>query len=110
MNYKVISLDFELTRRENDEQLLPQLESIRSGENFHALIPFAKAYLGLFYVIDSELAAVEKIQLLANKELAEAVLDGFKASVLRDDIPTVEQIGEAMAKQKECMVLEIIIN
>ena len=94
-------MDFDLTRRENDEQLLPQLESIRSGENFQALVPFAKAYLGLFYVIDSELAAVEKIKLLANKELADAVLDGFKASLLRADIPTVEQIGEAMAKQEE---------
>lgn len=101
MNNKVISLDFELTRSENDEQLLPQVESIRSGKNFQALIPFAKAYLGLFYVIDSELAAVEKIKLLANRELADAVIDGFKASVLREDVPTVDQIGEAMATHKE---------
>lgn len=101
MKFKVISLDFELTRSENDEQLLPQLESIRSGENFQALIPFAKAYLGLFYVIESELPAVDKIKLLANKELAEAIIYGFKASVLRDDIAAVEKIGEALAKQQE---------
>ena len=101
MNIKVIGLDFELTRSENDEKLLPQIESIRSGENFQALVPFAKAYLGLFYVIDSELAAEEKIALLASKELADAVLDGFKTSLLRADIATAEQIGEATANQNE---------
>lgn len=101
MNYKVISLDFEITRSENDEQLLHQLESIRSAENFQALIPFAKAYLGLFYVIEKEMAAVDKIKLLANKELADAVIAGFKASVLRNDIPSAEQIGEAMARHEE---------
>lgn len=101
MKHKVIALDFELTRRENDEKLLPEIESIRSGQNFHALVPFAKAYLGLFYVIDSELPAKEKIKLLANKELADAVLEGFKANLSRTDIPTAEQVGEAMAQQKE---------
>lgn len=101
MNYKVISLDFELTRSENDEQLLPQIESIRSGDNFQALIPFAKAYLGLFYVIDHELPAKEKIRLLVNPELAGAVLQGFKASLVRTDITSVENIGHAMAEHKE---------
>ncbi|MDH5600025.1 MAG: hypothetical protein OEY78_01850 [Gammaproteobacteria bacterium] len=94
-------MDFELTRSENDEQLLPQIESIRSGENFHALVPFAKAYLGLFYVIENALPAIEKIKLLANKELADALIDGFKASIFRTDIPTADQIGEAMAKHNE---------
>lgn len=101
MNNKVISLDFELTRNENDEQLLPQIESIRSGENFQALIPFAKAYLGLFYVIENELPAKEKIRLIANTKLTEAVLQGFEASLVRTDIPTVENIGHAMAEHKE---------
>ncbi|MCW9030556.1 MAG: hypothetical protein OQK58_03635 [Gammaproteobacteria bacterium] len=101
MDNKVIALDFELTRSENDEQLLPQIESIRNGENFQALIPFAKAYLGLFYVIDSEIPAHEKIKLLANNDLAEAVLQGFEASILRTDITCVEKIGHAMAEHKE---------
>ena len=101
MDNKVIALDFELTRRENDEQLLPQIESIKSGENFQALVPFAKAYLGLFYVIDSELPAQEKIKLLANSELAEAVLQGFEESLRRTDLTPVEKIGHAMAEKKE---------
>lgn len=94
-------MDFELTRKENDERLLSQIGSIRSAENIQALIPFAKAYLGLFYVIDSALDAQEKVKLLANNELAAAVLDGFKASLLRVDIPSVESIGCAMAERKE---------
>lgn len=101
MNNKVITLDFELTRCENDDELLPQIESIRAGENYQALVPFAKAYLGLFYVIDKELPAKEKIKLLANNELADAVLQGFEASLLRTDITSVENIGHALAEQKE---------
>lgn len=94
-------MDFELTRSENDERLLSQIEPIRTAENIQALIPFAKAYLGLFYVIDSKLEAKEKINLLANKELADAVLQGFKASLLRAEITSIESIGHAMAEQKE---------
>ena len=94
-------MDFELTRCENDEQLLSQIESIRTAENIQALIPFAKAYLGLFYVIDSKLEAKEKINLLANKELADAVFQGFKASLFRAEIASIESIGHAIAEQKE---------
>lgn len=94
-------MDFELTRNENDERLLAGVESIRTAENIQALIPFAKAYLGLFYVIDSELAANEKIKLLANKELADAVLQGFEASLFHKEINSIENIGHAMAEQKE---------
>ena len=49
-------MDFELTRAENDEKLLSQIDSIKTAENIQVLIPFAKAYLGMFYVIDKELA------------------------------------------------------
>lgn len=94
-------MDFELTRSENDERLLPEVESIRTAENIQALIPFAKAYLGLFYVIDSELAANKKIKLIANNELADAVLQGFEASLFHKEINSVESIGHAMAEQKE---------
>jgi len=94
-------LDFELTRSENDEQLLSQLALLETAENIRVLIPFAKAYLGMFYVIDAELDAKEKVKLLANEKLANAVLKGFEASLLRTDIASVEAIGHAMAEQKE---------
>jgi hypothetical protein len=94
-------LDFELTRFENDERLLPQIESIKTADNIQVLIPFAKAYLGMFYVIDSELAAKEKVKLLANNELATSIFEGFLSSLSRNDLPSIEKIGHAMAEKKE---------
>ena len=94
-------MDFESTRRENDEALSGQLESIASAENIKVLVPFAKAYLGMFYVIDAELPAKEKVGLLANSTLAEAVLAGFVAAVKTRELPALETIAEQMAKRKE---------
>lgn len=101
MKDKVIVLDFETTRLENDERLLPQLATIKSAEDIQTLVPFAKAYLGMFYVIDSEIPAKEKIDLLANRELADAVLQGFIASLAQTDIPCVAEIGQAAAVKNE---------
>lgn len=94
-------MDFELTRRENDEQLLQKIKSIETAENIKVLIPFAKAYLGLFYVIDNDLPEQEKIKLLANSELAAAIFEGFKASLNLSSLPSIEQIGYAAAKKEE---------
>ena len=94
-------MNFELTRTENDEQLLAHLNAIKSAENIPALIPFAKAYLGMFYVINNELSAKEKVKLLANPELAGGIFCGFSASLGRDEFPTLEKIGYAKAEQQE---------
>jgi len=94
-------LDLKLTRQENDERLLSQITSIKTAENIQLLVPFAKAYLGLFYVIDSELTATDKVGLLANSELADAVLEGFLSSLSHEEIPSVEKIGHAAAIKKE---------
>ena len=94
-------MDFELTRFENDERLLSQIESVKTAENIQVLIPFAKAYLGMFYVIDSELEAKEKVKLLANSELADSIFNGFLSSLSCNDLPSIENIGHAMAEKKE---------
>lgn len=94
-------MDFELTRTENDERLLAQIEAIRTAKNIDVLIPFAKAYLGMFYVIDAEIEDKEKIKLLANGELAAAVIEGFIASLKSTEIESVEAIGHANAEKKE---------
>ena len=94
-------MDFELTRSENDKELLPQLESIKTAKNIQTLIPFAKAYLGMFYVIDKELPSKEKVKLLANNELAEAIFEGFLSSLNKTDFPAIEEIGHALAEKKE---------
>ena len=94
-------MDFELTRSENDERLLSQLESIKSADDIQVLIPFAKAYLGMFYVIDKSLAEKEKVKLLASTTLAEAIFEGFISSLELDNLPSTENIGHARAEQKE---------
>lgn len=94
-------MDFELTRFENDEKLLPQLAAIKTAENIQVLIPFAKAYLGMFYVIEKELPEKEKVKLLANNELAEAIFDGFLSSLNLNELPSIENIGAAIAEKKE---------
>lgn len=94
-------MDFELTRSENDETLLSQIDSIKTAENIQVLIPFAKAYLGMFYVIDKELAEKEKVKLLANDELAEAVFCGFLSSLNRKELPSIEKIGHTKVEQQE---------
>lgn len=101
MKVKVIVLDFEVTRIENDERLLPEIDNIRSATDIETLVPFAKAYLGMFYVIDSELPAKEKIALLANRELADAILQGFVASLSHTDFPDINEIGTAAAVKNE---------
>ena len=98
---RLFILDFELTRSENDETLLPQIDSIKTAENIQVLIPFAKAYLGMFYVIDKELPPKEKVKLLANKGLADAIFSGFLSCLNKVDLPTVEEIGHAMVDKKE---------
>lgn len=94
-------MDFELTRSENDERLLPQVDSIKTAENIQVLIPFAKAYLGMFYVIDKELPPKEKVRLLASDDLASAIFSGFLSCLNKADLPTVEEIGHAMVDKKE---------
>ena len=94
-------MDFELTRSENDKTLLSQIDSIKTAKNIQVLIPFAKAYLGMFYVIEKELSEKEKVRLLANDELAEAVFCGFLSSLNCNNLPSVESIGHAKAQQKE---------
>lgn len=94
-------MNFEQTRFDNDQRLLEQVDSIESAKNIHALIPFAKAYLGMFYIIDSELAEKEKVRLLASERLAEAIFTGFINSLNLENLPSVEKIGQAKAENKE---------
>ncbi|TDX98143.1 hypothetical protein [Thiohalophilus thiocyanatoxydans] len=91
---------FAQARRENDERLLGQLDALRNGEDMQVLEPFARAYLGMFYEIEDELAPAEKVAILANREVSDAVLAGFVAALQRDDIPPPYEIGERLARDE----------
>jgi len=91
-------LDFEQTRAENDELLLGKIDRVASGTDVDALEPFARAYLGLFLDIDSNIAPRDRIALLANPTLAAAVVDGFAAALERLELPTPAEIGTALVR------------
>ncbi|MDZ7660805.1 hypothetical protein [Thiohalophilus sp.] len=91
---------FAQARRDNDERLLGQLDTLRNGEDMQILEPFARAYLGMFYEIDDGLAPADKMAILANREVSDAVLAGFVAALQRDDIPPPYEIGGRLAKDE----------
>lgn len=91
---------FAQARKDNDERLLAQLDELRNGNNMQILEPFARAYLGMFYEIDDAIEPTDKVALLANSKVSEAVLDGFVAALQRDDIPAPYEIGDRLGKEE----------
>jgi hypothetical protein len=91
-------INFEQIRAENDEKLLADLPAIRSGERFDALISFAKAYLGLFAIIDDCHDACLRVHMLANDDLADAALEGIVAA-LGANFPPPGEIGESIVRE-----------
>jgi hypothetical protein len=92
---------FTEVRTRNDETLLPEISAVRAGESVHALEQFARAYLGMFMNIEVELSPIERVGMLANAELADAVLQGFIAVATRVPLPDAEEIAVARARGSE---------
>ena len=94
-------MDFAAARKENDELFLAEKDSIASGEKRDVLIPFAKAWLGMFYVIDNQLPPADRLRMLASPALAEAIEQGFRAVLKQDNWPELERIAEAFTQHRE---------
>lgn len=94
-------IKFSEMRERNDASLLPQIATIRSGQSTHALEQFARAYLGLYMNIEITLSPRERLSMMANKELCDAVLEGFANTVTTVPLPAVEEIAEARARGQE---------
>lgn len=60
----------------------------------------AKAYLGMFSDLDRKMTPNERITDWLGDELADAVREGFEATLHRTDVPTAEQISESYAESK----------
>ncbi|MDH5445430.1 MAG: hypothetical protein OEY52_07720 [Gammaproteobacteria bacterium] len=102
-------MDFTYTREDNDQTLLSRIDAIRQGQDLEVLEPFAKVYLGLFYDVDNQIAPAERIDLLANAELATAIKLGLQNVLLRPDLPSVESITEANLNQKNLTIGYVIL-
>ena len=93
-------MEFASARAENDELLSLLSDRLRSADAADKLVPFARAYLGLFYDIPSDTVPVERVYLVANQPLADAVLSGFDAILQRTDLPVPTQIAEAFVEDE----------
>ena len=100
---------FAQARKDNDERLLGQLDSLRNGEDMQVLESFARAYLGMFYEIEDEIAPDDKVAMLANSDVANAVLEGFIVTLQRDDIPAPYEIGDRLGKNESTPVGYVVL-
>lgn len=91
-------MDFEAAKRTATKKLGDRLDQVRAARDPGALEVFAKAYLGLFLDIDEAVAPPQRVAMLAEPDIAEAVLEGFIAILRRDDLPDPATIGTALGE------------
>lgn len=101
--------EHEVTRLENDRNLLPKLADIRSGHDTESLERFAKAYLGMFLDIDNNIPPHDRICILANETLAEGVLQGFEAVLKQTSFPDEVSIANAMVDERPFAIGYILL-
>ncbi len=87
-------------RRENDATLLPRLIEIQQGRDIESLAQFAKAYLGLFLDMDNSIGPADRLRILANPLLEEAIWQGFAAALLRDDLAAPATIADSLVAEQ----------
>lgn len=86
----------EAIRNENDQLLLDQLDVIKNGEAIDILARFARAYLGMYLDIDNSVPPLQRISLLANQALTDAVLDGFTVILETGEFPDMDVIADSL--------------
>jgi hypothetical protein len=79
---------------------LPRIKGIASGEDIGSLSQIAKAYLGRFMDLDSGSSPDERVRTWLGKELADAALSGFVATLARTDLPSANKIAETHIEGK----------
>lgn len=101
--------DHEVTRLENDRTLLPKLDAIRRGEDIDALTRFAKAYLGMYLDIDNNIPPQERIAILANAQLADAIRCGFEAVLEHGVFPGEAEIADSMMDEQPSAIGYVLL-
>ncbi|MFO7602450.1 MAG: hypothetical protein R6X06_01400 [Gammaproteobacteria bacterium] len=91
----------ERARYENQPLLEHRLEEIRSGKALDALEPFAKAYLGMFYDIDSNIPPAARLYLLVDEALVAPIVSGLVAAVMQHHFATPAQIALALSHDEQ---------
>lgn len=86
-------MDLQQTCVENNQRLGPHLKSIAEGQMTDALVPFAKAYLGLYYQLDNSVPPRLRVASLASIQLADAIMQGMQSLLQEGSVASPEQIG-----------------
>lgn len=87
----------ERARVENRPLLQNRLEELRQGTALDALEPFAKAYLGMFYDIDNNIAPEARIYLLVDEAMVEPIISGLVMAVQQQILPAPDEIAAAFS-------------
>jgi hypothetical protein len=101
--------EHEVTRLENDRNLLTKLAVLQTGQDIESLERFAKAYLGMYLDIDNNIPPQDRINILANTALAEAIQQGFEAILNQDNFPSEVQIADAMMNDQPIAIGYILL-
>jgi hypothetical protein len=97
------------TRRENDTLLHDQIDAIKNGEAVETLARFARAYLGMYLDIDNTVPADQRIQLLANPSLTDAVHEGFSTILQQANFPSPRKIADSLFDETPLEIGYIIL-
>jgi hypothetical protein len=88
---------------------LPRISEIASGDDIGSLSQIAKAYLGRFMDLNSSISPESRVRTWLGKDLTEAALTGFVATLARSDIPSAKEIAELRVEGKYWRVELVII-
>ena len=101
--------EHEITRLENDRQLLDKLSGIKTGEDIESLERFAKGYLGMFLDLDNAIPPNQRISILASPQLAQAIDQGFEAVLNNGEFPSASAIADSMLDDKPFAIAYILL-
>jgi hypothetical protein len=90
-------VEFAKTRDDVEARTSSRHDDIRSGQALDILMPYAKAYLGLYLDIDNRNEPRHRVHLLASDELTDCIFDGFRATLVHPALPDAQAIGQQMA-------------
>jgi len=88
-----MSQDFKQARFSTHEKLAGKLDELARGQDIKSLESFAKAYLGMYLDIDSELLPAERVSLLADDDILDSIWSGFHHVLYHQALLSPEDIG-----------------
>jgi len=95
------NIEKEKQRSSNNKILMSMLDQIRTGEHSKNLNFLAHIYSGHYPNCNKNLVPYERLVEYTNPEIAEAALEGFRAVLCRDDIPSPTDIAQSSLNNKK---------